>query len=346
MSSPGESSWAGKLTNRLKFFGWRLLGYLYLLWWCVSFALRKWVAPYLAYVVAALSFTEVAIAFAEELDASFHRMYDRAAWIPPAPKALDKLCHATFATLGLGSKALLGFSIITIGLAALMAWHHNRLERRLESYHVLLSSLRRLLVVGMRLVVKSSGSEQHGKFMERALQMLTSLRPQGVRLAATILKKGSEPTAPFELYGQYPSDTYRWPETGLPQKSAAGKALSVDNPGDDLQSIVYIPWTKFPHGVRIWSDESGSPGYNKLDIIEDVYTPLSDQCGERPLSLVCVEVPAKVGSGCRFVLCLDSNKSSFFREVHFQALQAVASAIGMVLTEGETKLSSAARSST
>ncbi len=321
-----KTGWSHKLLNRIRLLCWRLAGYFYLAGWCSAFWLKLRVAPYLAYVVAFVSVVEVLLAVLDNKDS----------WriiIPPRfLPLLNSFQEHVASRMILEGKWLVAFSVMSVAIVVFMALHHHLLEKRLEGYHTLVSSLRRLLVDGTDVAVSDELSAP-GVFIERALQMLHSTRE--VILAATVLQTDSAPGSAFLMLSQYPPNTYQWPKEGLPEACAAGQALSTEGIQKGLeQGLVYIPWTTFPHGVRIGAKEGTYPPYREFDIVEDVFMKLNEKYGTPPVSTICAKIPVKNASKVRYVLCLDGGRRNCFKDVDFQAVQAVASVISLVLPKG------------
>jgi hypothetical protein len=179
------------------------------------------------------------------------------------------------------------------------------------------------------------------QFVKSALQRLTNMPSKGNISVAVVLKDdglGSGARS-FQLFVQYP-EYYDFPPEGLSIKSAAGHALHTETIRVGVKhGLVYIPNTQHPQGILLWADERGrSHHYSEWAMIEQAFTQMTTVRGEPPKSLVCTEILRREPSTTRtrYVLCLDARKRNSFRDIHFQAVQAVANAIGMVLNETES----------
>ena len=331
---------------------WDLLGYGFISLWWVYFRLKLGLIRFLPPLFILIAVIDFLMLLAEGLESTHERIDSQ---IVPGSwgKSVDVWVHVLGRRLALETKTLVGFSIVSILLAVFMVWHHHRMTERVRQHLYLLSALRHITVEAARLVVSPTAPQIAQSFIENALQVLvdttTTLKGDHVpwsslvlnifrrsgklTRSATILEQRGDGKG-FEAIRQWPPGTYKMP-LRVAQNSAAGHALNNAEDTDDcgFNGIVYIPWTYFPHGIRLLEDEKKTPHYCRLGFVKNAFIDLGKAGEPKPRSLICMECTADKASKNRFVLCLDSNRWKCFQEVDFQSAHLIASVVGLVLTE-------------
>jgi hypothetical protein len=321
----------------------RTIGYFFILiWWCY-FKLRIIVVPRLPKVFLTISLLELIILLMES-HTGLH------AWLSPSSLAehIDDWFHVQIGRVGL--VWLVTFSVVSIFLALFMTWHHDRVTNRVKEHLSLLSVLRQITAEATRLVANDRAAAT--EFVEKVLRMLTEATTKfkgqqsarqfrawrdeaaTLRRLAIVLEERQAAGA-FRIVARWPQGCYGDLPTKLTQASAAGRVLKKSPDfatRSDFGATIYVPWTKFPHGIRLWVDESKSPYYCRVGFAKDVFEYVGDP---KPCSMICVECPVESDSASRFVLCLDSNKRWCFSDVDFHAANLVASIIGIIFSDLE-----------
>jgi hypothetical protein len=297
--------------------------------------------PLLFVVASVADFTMLVAAGFLEIDRRIHD--GDPIWHPTGVHAA---IHGLGRAWALGAKPLIAFSVISLALSLLMFWHHHRMTEKVRGHLLLLGSLRQLSAEATRLVISAAEPSTSDAFIEDALLTLTeattklkggkikllgtgSGRIHGLNRVATVLR--TEPrTDTFGIEHQWLPNTYdSLPDNSLSMLSAAGKALQPPKgagPQQREKGVIYIPWTRVPHGLRHWTEKTKT----HFEYIRDAFADIGQP---KPKSLICTEIPVEMESEGSYVLCMDSNKWMCFEEVDFQALLLIACMVGIVLTE-------------
>ena len=337
---------------------WVVLGYGFILLWWIHFQLKIKVFPWLPIFFVAISLLDFILLVAEIFEASDSRLHQ--GHHGRAVSLLDDWIHLVGFKLALSPESLFALAVLSITLAVFIVWHHHRMTERVMQHLSLLSAIRQITSEATRSVVSMPTPTPADAFIDLALQVLveattkfrgstivglavrivlkaivkfgvsTIANPGRLRRAATVLEERADADG-FDVIRQWPSNHYKLP-LRVARASAAGKALEHDDEHPENRAVIYVPWTYFPHGIRLWVDETRSPHYRRMGFANNAFAELETPGEPKPRSLICTESIVEGTSKKRYVLCLDSNWWYCFQEVDFQALDVVASVVGIVLT--------------
>lgn len=299
---PSSSSTNGtfrQLYERLRPIFDDLIGYLYLLYWWILFAFRLRVAPITAYAIAALVSLELfGVPIHVLVD---HVFVGRDAWLKDV------------------------FLATLFGCAVTMVYHHHRLRKRVERHQILLASIRSVVVEGAADMIRARSRRSELDFIRqnlqalvRAIQIENTLTPT---FSATVLFQ-AQVGGPFQILDQTPMGMHSLPNNELPELSAAGKCCEEPN------SLLYIPWTKISHGLRIQADQSHLPRFRDVHIVDRAFVNGIGWSLVPIRCLACIQIPTR-SKVHRYVLALNADKGNCLGELDFHALQVMAGLIGL-----------------
>jgi hypothetical protein len=77
------------------------------------------------------------------------------------------------------------------------------------------------------------------------------------------------------------------------------------------------------------------PAYDSFEFRKNAYIKFKT----RHMPKATISIPVTSLCSSQYVLCLDSTKGNYFREIDFQAVCLLANVIGIVLTETEKAIS-------
>jgi hypothetical protein len=257
---------------------------------------------------------------------------------------IDGKFHTVLSHLVVENQYVMGFSVTSVILSVLMCWHHHRTTHRLAHLSAFVSSMRQMTgrstEFGREPEVEKTGAILDAlQILVESTTILKSGKAEGKKIKIfrraflLELKRGAQL---FTIYAQWPTGSAcHLEDYELKRNGASARAL---RPPDGVigpdKGIVYVPWTRFPHGTRHWTDETRIPNYCQLD-----YEPRLFERGQNGVpaaaSLICMEVPVKDLSGeSKFVLRLDSTRAMCFDEGDYQAARLIANEISNLLTKG------------
>ena len=278
-----------------------VLGYLVIYVWYLYYKyIRLYAARYLTRVLMVLAGLEFVVLSTEKILA-IHLRGDRYPhWAPHI--WIDALAQEIPFDL---PTIVVWTSVGTLITASIVFAHHHLMAKRVEQHLEFLDVLREITAEATRLVVSTGNPEEASAFVERVLQALveTTMKLKGKEAAVssstksqTALKRISTlmQTEPSEAVGwcfRIKNDYYQWPhgtydkEVKLPKESAAGIALKKPKEGEGKDALIYIPWTRFPHGTR----HSVYEKKPRIEYVPGAYIDLGTAGEPIPKSLICTE---------------------------------------------------------
>jgi hypothetical protein len=337
-----------------------VLGYLFIWAWLGYYKnIRLYMAPHLTRVLMVVATIEFSALSVEKLGAmiaekllAIHLATDHYPhsgihlWIDSIVNQIQKRASDLPTVVALTSVA-------TLITAFIVYRHHHLMTERVQQHLEFLDALREITTEATRIVVSPSDQKEATVFIERVLQTLVeaTMKLKGLAIESSDLAAGASKHSQsglkrittlmetdendvgwcfkLRLDRQWPQKTYK-DGLQLPSKSAAGKALEKPQQGGEKgNGLIYIPWTRFPHGTRHLIFEKKP----RIEYVPDAYVDLGGEGEPAPVSLICTEVAVQEQATSRYVLCLDSNKWKCFNEMDFHAAHLMGSMIGMVLAE-------------
>jgi hypothetical protein len=334
-----------------------IVGTLSFAWWIFRFLFARFVAPFLAYVIAGLAFLELVQPGGESAQSIHYYLHRR--WPAISQLWIDRLLHSLRGSAEktvpfIASEAFpLCLAVSSFIVAVLMVWHHRKLETRIHADTGTLKALQRILEDGSGLVRRAAELRIQNQpltledpltkgFVKDTLARLLAIH-QDISVAVVLETSAKDDLSDFQIYQQLSRDLqsnhYDFAGRGLPRQSAAGKAVTTSTIRQGVHhGLVYIPNAKYPHGIMLWADKKTEPKkFLQWALLGEAFVQLSSERGIPPRAIACLEVKLTGASENRYVLCMDSDRVNPFREQHFQALLAAANAIGVVLSDIEPR---------
>lgn len=231
---------------------------------------------------------------------------------------------------------LIGFSITSFAVAALMALHHHKVTRRVKEHQRFLGSLRGLTEEAVHLSVLMKAEEGLNFIEQRALQTLSEWRTpkksgkrEPTRFAAVLLKTNNLGGA-FTLVCQWPPNTYAFDPKGIDSPCAAQKSVWFER-------LIYVPRTAFSHGAQLQWNESHE-SFTNAELAQDAFVPLSESYYKyfRPKSTICFMIPVRQSPRIRYVICLDAARGNPFKLVDYEAVHMIGSVVARVIIDLHT----------
>lgn len=221
--------------------------------------------------------------------------------------------------------------LFSSGLVVLV--HHHKLQNRITRYHILLSSTRVSLegvnsrrLSGLNRDRHAETKKAVSEILEAFIFSLGYLR-NGEGFAGSVLMNDA-PGAPFHIYGQDSCSRFEGELQIHQTESVAGKTCT-----EKVGAIIYMPNTKYPHGVRIAGEESRTgerESFRTARIVTSVFQNLPQDVAYLK-SMICVRIPLEQATDRIAVLCFSSKHVDVFGDLEFHAVRLAAGLISLEL---------------
>lgn len=272
--------------------------YLYVVYWTYKFYFRFLIGYIVPWVLVALSTIEL----------------------------FSAISHA----FPIGEQLSIGLKIGIAGLllatAAVLIYHHHRLEIRIKRHAVLLSSIMVLLEAQtLRSTDTTSQEETCSDIVDGLVFALEHARAGPIRVSIVYRARQGEP---FRIFMQDLHHTFD-PAIALhPLESTAAK-VAEEQPG----TIIYVPWTRCLHGARISSGITFAldqqQRFRTTQIVANAFQPVADHHYPDVLqSLLCIQIPIGESPGCA-VLCISGGERDCMGDLDFHAAKVAAALISL-----------------
>ncbi len=309
------------------------LGYLYIGYWDCKFFLRILIAARIAPVVLGICI------FMEALGAILHVLGLMGHSETPGAPAHLWIQALTYVDPYLPIPLLLA-AVITI-------YHHRRLEIRVKRHQVLLRSIAEVSSSAAHNDRAAAPAAREREARRHVAQILRSVvtalefennRRNGQPFSASVLIRNGR-DVPFHIFEQYPKEIFS-EDVALDSVNSVAAAAASEKTGN----VVYVPNTRFDHGVRIADEEKRNNNRIRRTqttrIMPGIYQRLRPaQCDPRRLkALICAHVPIETRADGRkenqveVVVSFGAPRPDCMGELDFNAAKVAAALIGRAIS--------------
>lgn len=225
-------------------------------------------------------------------------------------------------------KLLIDFALLFV--AAVLVWHHHRLQRRIERLQIVLTSTMVILDELGDIKKKPAGEQARRSAVTSILDAfvfaLEKHYPnQNVAASVVISESSGEP---FKIFAQDPRLPFNDRVTLHHAESAAG-CTAIQAAG----TLIYVPRTKFVHAARIGAIgvPSKSPIFRKVRIVPNAFQSRPEDPSHL-CSLLCVKIPIRGNVGAKTaILCLSRSKPDGMGDLEFHVIKLAAVLVGIAI---------------
>lgn len=213
--------------------------------------------------------------------------------------------------------------------ALIVVWHHRVLHARADRYKNILSFA---MVLAENRNSADNSPSAIVPVLDSVVRALNPLGRSEKSINAAILRRPQSPTPQsFRIFAQDSGNSFRQ-GLEIPDDSVAGKAVQLDNRARNIGGLVYVPWTKFHHGVafRTIRYPHTSKGFSEGEIVPATYCVLDAATETKVLKcLLCIQVPSRSAEDedlvkYQYVLSLSGQRVDCMDTVFFSAAKLVA----------------------
>jgi hypothetical protein len=215
-----------------------------------------------------------------------------------------------------------------------MMWHHQRLEKRIERYRYVLSSIMVLAEERCRDLGALSDEDRVNSMLEAMVFALQNRWRH--KFKATVLLSERD-GLPFSVYAQWS----RHSGERFDDMIAIDDSDSVAGIASRARSgeLVYVPWTKCRHGVQMTDTTSPHAGrrFWRTEIVPNAFQKVETQDPSEMGCLLCIKIPKgnaefrRYNEEARAVLCLSSVTRNCLGDLEFTTMRAAAGLISAAL---------------